>query len=405
MILSYAVYGIFIVLVLWGIKFAGFGNSYNEDFSSLHVTRSLRGLCALGIILHHISLQQAFRNTHELGIFSVSGIFFVSVFFFYSGYGLLKSIDTKPGYLENFIKSRILKALVVPFYVNILLYAVFFLSMGCEFPASKWICGILGITLLNEYAWYPIVLVILYLLFYVLFYNLRRREDAFYFVFLAIAAMVLVFCFAGHFPFNPKNSGWHIEVYNLPESRWWEGPMQFWFHGEWWINTPIVFLMGMIFANYEKNIVSWFKSFYWVKLIVTLVLFCLSSLIFFKVTAVHDYWSELIAGESGIMDRFIAFIVEEPMIILFMVLVVQVMMRFESVNPVTQFLGKHSLETYLMNYMAVYGLSFMIYDSQQIPIVKEGHLNLALYAGSVVVLTIVLGLAFRLLLKKLILRK
>lgn len=405
MILSYAVYGIYVVLALWGLRFAGFGKRYNEDFSSLHVTKSLRGLCALGIILHHISLQQSFRSTNELGIFSVSGIFFVSVFFFYSGYGLLKSIDTKPGYLENFVKSRVLKALVIPFYVNILLYAVFFLAMGCSFPASKWICGILGITLLNEYAWYPIVLVILYLLFYVLFYNLSRREDAFYFVFLAVLAMAVVFCLAGHFPFNQKNPEWHLDVYALPESRWWEKSMQFWFHGEWWVNTPIVFLMGMIFANYEKNIVSWFKSFYWVKLIVTLALFCLSAFVFFTVITVHDYWSELIAGESCIMDRCIAFIVEEPMIILFMILVVQVNMKFVSVNPVTRFLGTHSLETYLMNYMAVYGLSFMIYDSQMMPIVKEGHENLAFYALSVVALTIVLGVAFRLALKKLIFRR
>lgn len=393
MILSYVVYGIFIFLALWGGKFAGFKNSFNEDFSSIKVSQSLRGLCALGILFHHISLQDAFKISGELKIFSVSGIFFVSVFFFYSGYGLIKSIDTKPGYLETFIKCRILKSLVIPFYINIALYAIFFLAIGCNFPASKWICGLLGITLLNEYAWFPIVIVILYLLFYVLFYNLNRREDAFYFIFISICFMALIFCIFGHFPFNQKNLGWNYFVYDIPESNWWERAMQFWFHGEWWINTPIIFLFGMIFANNEKSIVKWFKSFYWLKLFFNIVLFSLLLIVYFKVYSIHDYWSELITGKSGRLDRFIILLIEEPVIILFMILIIQLMLKFESINPITQFLGKYSLETYLMNYMAVYSLSFLI---------NGNHQKIELFTICVIFTTIIFGIIFKFICKNLI---
>ncbi len=149
----------------------------------------------------------------------------------------------------------------------------------------------------------------------------------------------------------------------------------------------------MIFANNEKSIVKWFKSFYWLKLFFNIVLFSLLLIVYFKVYSIHDYWSELITGKSGRLDRFIILLIEEPVIILFMILIIQLMLKFESINPITQFLGKYSLETYLMNYMAVYSLSFLI---------NGNHQKIELFTICVIFTTIIFGIIFKFICKNLI---
>ena len=395
MTLSWIVYGSVLFVIFWGFRFAGFKDNFNEDFSSLKITRSLRGLCALCILVHHFSIQLPFRYAGEFKLFYGMGIFFVSVFFFYSGYGLLKSIDTKQGYLENFLKTRILKSLVVPFYVNSVIYGIFYAAMGYSLPFYKWIGGFMGLFLFNEYAWYPIVLVILYLLFYVLFYNLRHRDDAFFFIFLVIFVLASVFCISGHYPFVKKVLGWNYCVNEWTGEKWWDTSKQLWFCGEWWVNTLIAFPAGMIFEDNEKKIVEWLKRFYWLKLLAVISLFVLMNFIANETMNFHNYWSELETGENLVYDRFICFTVQQPLVLLFMLMVIQIMMKFESINPVTQFFGHFSLEVYLMNLMVIRFFSFMIFNENNTVRIDSNRMNLVVYFLCVLFFTILSGMVFK----------
>ena len=122
--------------------------------------------------LHHISQENAFQwangygKAGELSIFVNAGFLFVAIFFFCSGYGLIKSLETKPDYFNGFIKKRILKTLVIPYYVSILIYGIVRFASGERLPASQWITNILGFSMMNDYAWYPIVAAFLYLAFW-----------------------------------------------------------------------------------------------------------------------------------------------------------------------------------------------------------------------------------------------
>ena len=101
---------LFIVLLFWGGKNKfGKKDEFNDDFLSLEVMKSLRGFAALGVILHHISQEYFFQEEGVLSVFVNAGAFFVSIFFFCSGYGLLKSLDTKKDYLKGFIRKRIVR--------------------------------------------------------------------------------------------------------------------------------------------------------------------------------------------------------------------------------------------------------------------------------------------------------
>ena len=128
-LLTYAVYIVLLVLLVWGGKIATkkkTTDGFHDDFMSLEVTKSLRGLAAIGVILHHISQEALFQQCKELSFFVNAGYFFVAIFFFCSGYGLYKSIKSNKiilkqmdliGKIENISNS--LFRLITPSFVNL----------------------------------------------------------------------------------------------------------------------------------------------------------------------------------------------------------------------------------------------------------------------------------------------
>ncbi|MBO5117349.1 MAG: hypothetical protein J6C25_07590 [Treponema sp.] len=102
MILTWSVYGLFILLILFGGKFAFGRGKFNDNFLSLEATKCLRGLAAIGVILHHVSQESAFQKVRELSIFVNAGFYFVAIFFFCSGFGLIKSLNQNQIILMDF---------------------------------------------------------------------------------------------------------------------------------------------------------------------------------------------------------------------------------------------------------------------------------------------------------------
>ncbi|MBQ3800672.1 MAG: hypothetical protein II837_10285, partial [Treponema sp.] len=211
MCITWIVYALFIALLVWGGKFAGFGSArFHGDSSGLGVTKSVRGIAAAGIILHHISQESAFQKAGAIQAFCNVGFLFVAVFFFWSGFGLIKSLGSKPDYLKGFMKKRVLRVLVIPFYVSVILYAPLHLLSGGPMTATHWICNFLGITMMNEYAWYPIVAAILYAAFCLAFRKLRGDGPRFVLMAAVILAMGLLFCVSGHFAWWAGEKNWWL---------------------------------------------------------------------------------------------------------------------------------------------------------------------------------------------------
>ncbi len=380
MILSIVVYVLFAALIVWGGKFAGFRDTeFYEDSFSLDVTKSLRGIAAFGIILHHIAQNELFQQTETLFLFRDAGVLFVSIFFFCSGFGLIKSMQSKPGYFNGFIKKRIVKTLVIPFYISVALYAVFWLAIGQKFEPLEWVCNLTGISLINEYAWYPVTAAILYLMFCLLFKKGTHQKLSYILMALFILALGVLFCFRGH-------SVWWMGE----RTQWWQQDKMFWFSGEWWVNTCPAFFIGMIFGRYETNIRTWFMRGYWFKLIPLLVLTVYAAGVNAAGQTAFGYWSEYMRPGPGITDKLLTYLCQIPYCMLFCVSIFVVMFKYHSVNPVTRFFGNMSLETYLMNYMAIVGCSIILLR-------QHTELYRALYTAAVVAATILLGLLFKFL--------
>lgn len=352
---------LFIVLFFWGgsNKF-GKKDEFNEDFTSLEVMKSLRGIAALGVMLHHISQEYLLQENGVLSAFVNAGVYFVAIFFFCSGYGLIKSLDTKKDYLKGFISKRIIRAIVIPFYVNVLIYGILMFIVKIHLDKTQWVTNLLGVTMMNRYAWFPIVLAILYLVFYICFRFIKNRPVCFVIIFLFMVALGMLFCVEGHYAwwYGPKN-WWMDENFWENGIQWWQNEQILWFNGEWWVNSAPAFLSGLIFANYEKQIVAFFKKNYMLKfhvlLAITALLYGLSAFGQSK----FGYWTEWNGNGPAIGDKVITYFMQIPLLIVVPFTIFMLMMKYHVKNPVWAFFGKYSLHTYLMNLAAITLMRFV----------------------------------------------
>ncbi|MBO4759834.1 MAG: acyltransferase family protein [Spirochaetaceae bacterium] len=402
MYISYVTYALVLLLLLWGGKLARGKGTFHEDSTSLEVTKALRGFAALGVILHHISQEHAFQvsagqgHHGELSIFVNAGFFFVAIFFFCSGFGLIKSLDTKENYLEGFLKKRVLKAILIPFYVNAVLFAIFGLAGGYDLPPLRLIAGLLGLTLLNYYAWYPVVLTLLYIAFYFIFKYVKNRKVCFALMFAVIFLQGVFFCFNGHFAWWAGEPNWWVVPGALQNAVWWKQSGVIWFFGEWWVNSSIAFFIGMVFAANEEKIRNWFKKLYLLKLLCCIALFVAFHMLAGFLQWKFGYWSEWAGKGPGILNKFISYLGQLPQVSMFVIMLFAIMLVYHVQNPVLKFMGNISYETYMMNLVAITVFRFLIYNGRS-PLYKAGNYNLALYEVCVLASTIVLALLFKLL--------
>jgi len=404
--LSYIIYALLAGLVLWGMKFSGV-RGFHEDFISLEVTKCLQGVCAVCVMLHHISQTGAFDKAGELTIFPEAGFLFVGVFFFCSGFGLVKSMKTKPGYLDSFMRKR-LPTVLIPFYTMTAAFAVYYVVTGVTMPADKWALSAIGLVLMNPHAWYIVVISLLYVAFYLIFSRVRSERLAFGIMGLFVFVQIALFPFWGHIAWWAGNTGWWREPTGYATAAWWMQPVALWFQGEWWVNSTILFFFGMLFARFERPVVEWMRRRYWLKLAITAAVFVGFNSLETYVGDRFTYWTEFGPSASlGFASKSICIAAQIPEVTAFVFLLFVAMMKVRSVNPVTKFLGAIALEIYLMHNILLMQFASLISSNpsagqRAVPIIAENRSNLALFATVVVLGGIALGALFRLVNKKLI---
>lgn len=128
-----------------------------------------RGILALLIVMHHLSLRLTYMIPEESKVnylrdFNCWGEPIVSIFFFLSWYGILKSYQKKGrSYLEGFISGRLLK-LMIPFIICGLIYMSFnppIFSSIISLNTWKNDCPIL------PSSWFVVAILLQYLIFYI----------------------------------------------------------------------------------------------------------------------------------------------------------------------------------------------------------------------------------------------
>lgn len=120
----------------------------------------VRAIAALAVMLSHITVGYPWYVRRLF-----PGELWVGVFFFFSGYGLYKSLENNPDYLQGFIRKK-LKTIYLPFLLaETCSSLIFLLTNGC-FSIPALVSGSLGLHLYNSVTWYVVELLVINLLFY-----------------------------------------------------------------------------------------------------------------------------------------------------------------------------------------------------------------------------------------------
>ncbi|AAM31800.1 conserved protein [Methanosarcina mazei Go1] len=142
---------------------------YNFEFLSKGNTDRIRGLLALVVILHHVA--QRMDNVGLMLPFCQAGSYAVSIFLFFSGYGLMTSSLKNPNYFKNFFCKRISKVYIPFLIINIFTLSIYQLTFNSEYSLIDKLFYTTGIKLIDSVTWYIIITLVFYVIFYILFKN------------------------------------------------------------------------------------------------------------------------------------------------------------------------------------------------------------------------------------------
>lgn len=287
-----------------------FGTNFYDNYLGVNESKSMKGIFALVVVLHHLAILSVQRN-YLVVVFLYVGNLAVGVFFFYSGYGLMNSLQNKDKYLNNFILKR-LPNILIPFWMGNLIYLLFSIIIYKQsYNLSNLLLLLSGFTLINAHTWYIIAILIFYISFYLSFKYFETKK----------AILCVAF----------SNVIYYLICYLIGK-------------GVFFYNSCFLFVLGIIWAYKYESITSFFRKKYYVKLSIIFVLFS----IFKK----FEYTFNLYTPE--ICVKLVSPFFGNLASIAFVVICILFMMKLKIVNSINKFLGEISLELYIIHGLFLY---------------------------------------------------
>lgn len=151
---------LFAVLCLYQIKFSHF----HSDYLGTSQTGSVKGIFAMIILFSHLRsylVISTAADTLYCTILDLIGQLMVTLFFLYSGYGILESFRKKENYTKGFFRTRILKTLV-HFDIAVLMFLILSLIIGQSYTTKDYILCWIGWTALGNSNWFVFDMLVLY---------------------------------------------------------------------------------------------------------------------------------------------------------------------------------------------------------------------------------------------------
>lgn len=318
-----------LIIIFANCKIAKKGE-FSDIFWNRNQSQSLQAAACLAIILHHLTQEVTVYGTVYLGpatILSSMGILFTSLFFFFSGYGLIVSVDCKPNYLKTFLRHR-LSVILVPFFMaNLIGVLILIFYNHVRLTPTQIINCLLGYTLINGNAWYIVEIFFLYIGFYVTFRLFKNKHIASTLLIIFTCIIIKIAFSNGH---DTSSIGNH------------------WFMGEWWFNSTITFIMGILFGRFKNPIVSFSKKHYLFKLIFVSILFIASFIIEERIRISYGYYFEGIAIDV-INSKLITFIAQSILCVIWTYLILLINLKISFHSKILSFISIYSTEIFLIH--------------------------------------------------------
>lgn len=230
---------LFAVLCLWKIKFSNFQDGYMAK----EQTTDIKGIFAIIILFSHlrgyISLSDSFIDQSFNLLLGYIGQLMVTMFFFYSGYGILKSYIKKDGYAKSFFINRLLKTLL---HFDIAVFCYLCLSIAISLFTGSF------------YSWQEYA-------FCWIGWTSIGNSNWFIFTMLALYAITLFAFPIVHKYGKNKGVGLTIAVSILCVPLW---VFLYFTKENWWYNTLFCYPLGMCFALVQDKTDAVLKKSPWI---------------------------------------------------------------------------------------------------------------------------------------------
>ena len=193
----------------------------------------------------------------------------VSVFLFYSGYGVMKSLMMKGNvYLDKFPKSRLLTTLL-NFDIAVCVFIVLNMLLGKEMGLSKIMLSLIGWDNVGNSNWYIFIILCCYLVFYLVFKAVRSHYT--------IGALILsVILFISMLCLHREKS-------------------------YFWYDTMLNFPAGVFYALYAKRIETIIQKHYFLSLLLIVVTF----LVLRNLSYIHPFYGLTYNSQSIVFSILI----------------------------------------------------------------------------------------------------
>ena len=211
-----------------------------EKYLSKEYTSCVRGICAIIVVVHHLyQYTGLFAGTYIGVLLGMSGALAVSIFFFYSGYGLMLS-SAKKNYVQNFFRSRLLP--LYGFYVIlVILYSFWTLWIDHSISLKQLLQSFFfGNTIVTN-GWYLQATFVLYLIYLFSFSTFRTTKTRILAIAIAIIAYYICCC--------------HMRL------------------GVWWYQTSPCVVLGMVYCNRKPQIDVLLSKYTWAIVVVSSMMF------------------------------------------------------------------------------------------------------------------------------------
>lgn len=237
-------------LLIIMISLIGIKRRKEEDFLSIEQGNALKGISALLLVVVHIRERLEVVPV-SYRILAGGGYLLVSVFFFYSGFGIVKQSLTKEHYVLDRLPKRILYLIEIIIGSEMVYYAFAVVLFGRSFSALDMLKCVIGIEMVNGALWTVFAMLILQAIYYFC-YRLGFRN-------YTLIAVI----------------GWAIYIFiSVLRGR-----------GSWEMQSCCSFVLGAYIAQNEKKTVEKYSKNI-VLLITSFIVFIAS----FMAPYIFEYW-------------------------------------------------------------------------------------------------------------------
>lgn len=155
---------------------------YNEYYLSYDMTNAVKGIFILLVFMRHANQYilgsgydfNSYGDALLLNINSCLGQSIVTLFLFYSGYGVMESIKKKGDeYITSFPRKRVL-SLLINFDIAVLLYVFVVVLLNNHVTVKQCILSLFAWESVGNSNWYIFVIQICYISTWLVFYISRK---------------------------------------------------------------------------------------------------------------------------------------------------------------------------------------------------------------------------------------